>query len=295
MSYERLRIAVTGGSGVVGRSVIRYLAERGHSLINIDQRACPDLPARFVFMDLRKRELLQPVLEQVDVVLHLGEIPHAGRFSDEYTYGHNTTVGATVLTTAADLKLRHVVYTSTCQIYGAWGRPVVPPVRLPVDEDHPPQPANAYSLSKTANEGYCRFVANDKELRVSIFRLPWVIPAGAEARMVRWLMRDSHPIERDGAGTYLHASDIGPAFEAAVLLNREGCHVYNLSAPDAMMRQPVAEQIQRQYPDWPSLPDNWPAHGSILVTDRARQTLGWEAKWTIRTQYEQLTGDPWQD
>jgi NAD(P)-dependent dehydrogenase (short-subunit alcohol dehydrogenase family) len=35
-----MRIAVTGGSGKLGRHVVRRLTEDGHQVLNLDSRAC---------------------------------------------------------------------------------------------------------------------------------------------------------------------------------------------------------------------------------------------------------------
>jgi nucleoside-diphosphate-sugar epimerase len=207
--------------------------------------------------------------------------------------GRVSTGVATVLSTAADLRLRHVVYTSTCQTYGIWGTPAMPPERLPVTEDHPLQPANAYALSKVANESYCQLIARRRGLRVTIFRLPWVLNAGGEQRTIRWLERDGEPGLLEGLGTYVHNSDVAHAYEAAVLRNQDGCHTYNLAAPDVLTRLTVHEQLERYHSDWPKLPPDWPGDRSILVADRARHDLGWEPRWIIREQYEKLMGKPW--
>lgn len=290
MSDAPLRIAVTGGSGGVGRYVVRYLCERGHTVINIDRKAAPDLPARFVYMDVRRRELLQPVLEQVDAVVHLGEIPHAGVLPHDETFAHNVACGSTVLQTAADLKLRHVIYTSTCQVYGPWGGPLVAPVTLPMDEDHPVQPQNTYALSKVANESYCRWVSRDSGLRVSVFRLPWVVRS--EEHTIRWLERDRGQRTHEGFGTYVHGQDVARAFEAALLRNLEGCRTYHLVANDVMTRQPVREMLETTYPDYPKLPADWPPYKAPVTCERARQELGWEPQWSVREEFARRIGRP---
>lgn len=269
--------------------MVRHLCEQGHSVINIDRKNPPGSPARFVYMDIRRRELLQPVLEQVECVIHLGEIPHMGVLPNDETFQHNTAAASTVLQTAADLKLKHVVYTSSCQVYGAWGYPMVPPVRLPVDEDHPLQPQNAYALSKAANESYCRFIARDAGLRVSIFRLPWVLSRGFDERMIRWMDRggSSSP---DGFSTYIHANDVAVAYEAALLRNLEGCRAYHLMACDTIIGRPVRELLE-QAGVTVELPVDWPVNKPPVTTEKARQELGWEPQFSVWAERERRGSD----
>ena len=104
MSVSSLRVVVTGGSGRIGSVLVRRLIEQGHAVTNVDRRPPDGAPAqaKFVFADLRQREILQPIFEQCDVVCHLGEIPNAsGPLPPEQIFAHNTAVGSTVLQTAA--------------------------------------------------------------------------------------------------------------------------------------------------------------------------------------------------
>ena len=137
----KMRIVVTGGSGRIGSTVVQDLVRRGHEVTSVDRhfnaasRCC-----RFVFADLRQRAQVQPLLEQADAVIHLGEMPGIGLGqSPESVYADNTASGALVLQTAADLQLRRCLYVSSCQVYGfAFGMHNYPtqirPLHLPFDE-----------------------------------------------------------------------------------------------------------------------------------------------------------------
>src|SRR4051812_25784697 len=129
-----MRVAVTGGSGRIGSAVGGELLSRGHEVVNLDRRAPaePNASARFVQVDLTRRELVQPALERVEAVCHLGEIPSAhGAVSPEEVYSTNARAGSVVLQTAADLRLTRVISTSSCQVYGMWDTPRVGPKYLP--------------------------------------------------------------------------------------------------------------------------------------------------------------------
>src|SRR5437763_4852204 len=113
MTIPRMRVAVTGGSGRIGGFLVKELVARGHEVISIDRIHPRESPAgvKFVFAQLGSRELVQPALERVDAVCHLGEIPnvHQGR-SLEDVYAENTRAGSVVMQTAADLELARVIY-----------------------------------------------------------------------------------------------------------------------------------------------------------------------------------------
>lgn len=292
-SPEPLRVVVTGGSGRVGSTVIRHLVARGHHVTNVDRRQAREPAAhRFVYADLRRRELVQPVLEQADAVCHLGEIPNAeAPFGADEIFGHNTTVGSIVLQTAADLRLRHVVYTSTCQVYGPWGSPSVPPERLPMDESVSLRPQNVYALSKVANESYARHVGRAHGLSVSIFRLPWVMSEWND-RWFDWFEKQDGPLN-DGLGTYVHAADAAVAYASAVERALPGVDAYHFVADDVMSFVPLRERLEKHHPDVPKLPTDWPSHRAPVVTAKAKEKLGWRPTHSFLDRFAQLRGrDP---
>src|SRR5215467_589790 len=97
---KRLRVAVAGGSGRVGAFVVKELQARGHEVINVDRRYPREPGGQFIYAQLTQREQVQPILEKVDAVAHLGEIPNAaGGASPVDVWAENTRAGAIVLQT----------------------------------------------------------------------------------------------------------------------------------------------------------------------------------------------------
>ncbi len=277
---EKLRVAVTGGAGRIATSVIKDLLARGHDVVALDRRQ-PETPiCKFHFVDLRVREYVQPIFETCNAVIHLGEIPHLDHTrASEATYTDNTTIGATVMQTAVDLKIRRLIYTSSCQVYGTWGYPLVAPAYLPVDENMPLRPQNAYGCSKVANENYARMLADTVEdLSVTVIRMPWVVMEHDLERMRKWLQRDPNgPME--GLGTYVHVTDVTKAYVAAIEKGERGFQAYHLSAANTRLSMGLREWTAKHFPDYPQLPADWPAFKSPLDCTKARQKLGWEATW----------------
>jgi len=280
-----MRVAVTGGSGRIGSAISKALAERGDEVINLDRRSPHEKIGRFVYCDLRHREIVQPVFEQVDAVVLLGEIPNQQNGAPEEVYSTNTAIGSTVLQTAADVGVKQIIYTSSCQAYGQWDWPVAIPPKLPMDETSPLLPQNPYALSKAANEGYARMIAQRfPALSVTIFRLPWVV---FESQHKMWQrFRAGGSTSGEGYGTYVHESDVARAYLAALDQPRPGCEAYHLTGANVFTDMPIRQWIEERCPGFPSLPADWPEYKSPVLLDKAKLHLGWEPSWDLREHME---------
>lgn len=288
---KKLRVAVTGGSGRIGGAVVKELVRRGHKVINLDRRQADKPLAKFVFCDLTKREQVQPVFEQVDAVCHLGEIPGPWNHSPEEVFSTNTRIGSVVMQTAADLKLKRFIYTSTCQVYGPWGDPVIAPKALPVTEAHPLLPQNAYGLSKVANEQFADWLAGKYGLSISIFRFPRVWewhPKSLEDWQGNWPERETGPVEE--LGSYLFAQDAARAYALALEHPRPGCEAYHFAAKESLTFAPIRERLRVHHPNFPALPSNWPKFKCPLVCDKARAHLGWSPQLNLLDLYRKHAG-----
>ena len=275
---------------MIGSFLIRELVARGHEVVNIDRREPAEKNCRFVQGDLAERKLVQPVFEQVEAVCHLGEIPNVrARPSPEEVFAANTRIGSVVMQTAADLRLRRVIYTSSAQVYGMWDGTATTPITLPFDESQPVHPHNGYAMSKVANEGYARMVAEKHGLSVAAFRFPWVVAQEYSDEMAQKLRE--FPPRTDGFATYCHATDVACAFAAAIEIWRHGFEAYHFTASEVMSFYPLAERLKRHHPDFPSLPADWPPFRSPVLTTKAREHFGWSPQWNFLELYRQRHGE----
>jgi len=98
-----VHIAVTGGSGKLGRVVVADLLAHGHTVINLDREPPPAGPnsqpegSRFLRTDLTDHgQVLEALLgvdehhrHGLDAVVHLGAIPAPGMAPDAATFENN--------------------------------------------------------------------------------------------------------------------------------------------------------------------------------------------------------------
>lgn len=265
----------------MGRWVIRCLLDRGHNVVNLDRLPGDDSRAQFVKGDVRQRAIIEPLLRDCDAVCHLAEIPSAGApFTNDEIYWNNTRSASVLMQTAADLRLRHVVYASSCQVYGSWGGNGVAPLRLPIDESCLISPRNVYAVSKVANELFSQNLSERQNLGISIFRCPWVVATEDDERRLARLWIDEGPVGGELA-TFIHGRDLALAFAAALETPRAGCEVYNLSAAEVASIAPLRQRLERHHPDFPPLPLDWPDRKSPIVIEKAEKFLGWRPQWSV--------------
>ena len=288
------RVAVTGGSGNVGRYVVKALVDRGYDVINLDHKQSREPAAKFSYVDLTKRDQVHRALEGVDAVCHLGELAGPRHGAPDHVYVHNAAAGSAVLQSAAELGVKRVVYASSAHVYGCFGGPIIAPVRLPFDETHPLLPQNAYGVSKLANEAYTRFISEQYGVSAAILRLPLTLPWSMDMLTDMhwgWLKASTGPAE--GFGSVLHSEDAARAFVLALENPRDGCEAYHLAAREVISAAPLAERMKVHNPDYPALPEDWPAFKCPLITDKIEEHLGWNPEHNLLDLYREKFGaDP---
>jgi nucleoside-diphosphate-sugar epimerase len=285
-----MKIAVTGGSGKVGKAVLEVLAARGHELLNLDRRPANDRPAKFVYAELARREMVQPALEQVEALIHMGEIANARQsaFTIEEIYARNTAACSMVMQVAADLKLKRALYISTVQVYGYADVGAIPPAMLPIDESHPLRPQNVYGLSKVANEMYCRLLFEKAQLPVSIFRPPWILTQEPGEDWFRWT--DSSTKADESLGVYVRDRDFAELLALAIERPATSCEAYNVSADEVLTGVPVREAAARNYPQLPPLPADWGRFQSPYLAEKAKRDFGWRPAYNFMEDFRKRYG-----
>ena len=168
------RICVTGASGRAGRVTVAELLARGYQVVATD-RVLPstDLGVRPLLADLTDYGQATEVLQGVDAVVHLANIPAPEIHTPAVTFNTNMTMNFNVFLAAAEARLDRVVWASSETTLGLPFQ--VPPRYVPVDEDHYPVPTSTYALSKVASEtvaGADRRMVPDPVHRAALLQHP---------------------------------------------------------------------------------------------------------------------------
>jgi UDP-glucose 4-epimerase len=146
-----MKLLVTGGAGYIGSIVSRQLIEAGHEVVVLDNlerghREAVAPQARLIVGDLRDADAVDAaVSEGFDGVLHFAAFALVGESvtHPELYYRNNVLGTLNLLEAMRDAGVPRLVFSSTCAVYGQ-------PDEVPIREDAPPRPANAYGASKLA-------------------------------------------------------------------------------------------------------------------------------------------------
>lgn len=278
-----MRIAVTGGSGKLGRTVVRELAAAGHDVVNLDRdgRRGPG----FVRVDVSDYgqviDALAGVNDQhdgVEALVHLAAIPAPGLAADVATFHNNMLATFNVFWAARRLGIRRIVYASSETVLGL---PFdTPPPYIPVDEEYPARPESVYSLVKHLEETLAiELVRWDPELSITALRFSNVMDPEDYADFPAF---DTDPRARMwNLWGYIDARDGAQAVQRALATAGPGFDRFIIAAADTVMSRPNTELVAEVFPDVPVHGDLG-VHDTLLSIAKARRVLGFEPRYSWR-------------
>jgi nucleoside-diphosphate-sugar epimerase len=272
-----MRVTITGAAGLLGPGVVGYFVEKGYDVVSTDIKAPAEAvpKARFVPANLGNLGECYGVLEGADAVIHLAAIPRAYWYPNEVTFANNVTASYNILEAAAGRGVRKAVLASSECIYGVvTSKTGLMPRYVPVDEEHPLLPEDAYSLSKICAEATADVFHRRTGMQVVSFRLGNVIN---QAKYLNFpgFIHDSR--QRKGIlWSYIDTRDIASACELAILKDGLGSIKLNLAADDTSMDITTGELLKAEYPGLTDIRCPVDAYHTLLSNRKAKEILGWK-------------------
>ena len=252
-----MKIFVTGGAGYIGSHVVFELCDAGHEVTIFDDLSLGkeeniDKRANFILgSTLEKQQLTKALTDKdFDAVIHLAAWKAAGESMEKpEKYSENNIIGSmNLLNAIVDIGIKNFVFSSTAAVYGI-------PNYLPMDEEHPINPANYYGYTKVFVENNLKWYSQLKGLNYVALRyfnaagydvkgritgkeknpnnlLPIIMETACGIRdKVQVYGNDYDTNDGTGVRDYIHVSDLAVAHVLALkyLLENKKNLIVNLS------------------------------------------------------------------
>ncbi len=314
-----MRVLVTGGAGYIGATTAAALLTAGHDVTVADdlsaghRDAVPD-GARFAELDVTDPAAMSPLVEsgRFDACVHFAALIEAGESmqAPERYFETNTAGSARLLSVLLHHGVERFVLSSTAAVYGE-------PEHIPIREDDPLAPTNAYGESKLLVERMLAWHHRIHGLRTAALRyfnaagsdgqrgerhdpethlIPLVLQVARGERERIAIFGTDYPTP-DGTAVrdYVHVSDLADAHVRAVeQLDDHGTLICNLGNGTGFSVREVVDAARRV--TGLAIPaDDAPRRSGdpaalVASSERARELLGWEP---THTDLDRIVADAW--
>ena len=218
-----MKILVTGGTGFIGKPLVRGLAALGHDVTVFAREDDIDRPdnVKIALGDITKKHTLRKIFPKIDAVYHL-----AACNDEDDPNLTNVNVNGTqkVVEFAKEKKVKQFVFVS----YGG----VLGESRTPVKEHSRYAPKTKFDKSKAAAE---RIVKNSG-LAYTIIRSPTVLGANLKWKQIFDSVKDGNPIVGKGNNKFhvVHVDDMVRILLHVLDNKKAEDHIFNIAAKDVM-------------------------------------------------------------
>lgn len=290
-----MRILFTGGSGKAGEHVVAHLAGLGHHVTNADLVPLGHPDVTDLRVDLtdagqtysamaglaRFSELDLPQEPAYDAVVHFAAVPAILIRPDATTYATNVLSTYNVLEAATRLGVRKVVFASSETTYGiCFAQGERRPRYVPVDEDHPTVPEDAYAMSKVANEVTARSFQARTGADVYGLRINNVIEPHEYAESFPAFLADAS-LRRRNVFAYIDVRDLGQLVERCLEVDGLGYEVFNVANADMSVALTTQEVRDRFYDGVP-VTREMGRDETFYAIEKARGLLGFAPRHSWR-------------
>lgn len=293
------RVVVTGGSGRLGRNLVAGLAAAGREVVSLDRvrTAALDVDGvEQVAIDLTDADATAAALAsaRADALIHLAAIAVPFSAPEDVIMRTNAALAVSVLGGAVDAGMTRIVAASSPTVLGYGNPSGWLPDSLPLDEDSPTRPWNAYALSKLLIEQTVAMLhrRTGDDVRYASFRPCFVIApeewGGAPTQQGHTVAeRLADPaLAAPSLFNYVDARDVASFADRLLeaLPEIPNAEVFFVGADDALAEAPLADLLPRFVPGSDDLASGLTGTAPAFSSAKAARVLGWRPSRRWRTE-----------
>jgi len=269
-------IAVTGGSGKLGRQVVSELIEHGCKVTVVDSRPPEGLSCVFVNAQLTDAGEAYGALKGTDAVIHLAAIPGLTTYTHSRIFTNNVLSTYNVLEAAEALGMKRAVIGSSESSYGFyWAKHPFVPHYLPVDEKHPQLPQETYGMSKVLNEMTAAMFYRSSGMQIVPLRFSTIISEREWPHIVRQLLADAAKFKRN-LYSHVDVRDAAAACRLALETDIPEALPMNITSSTTLSDVDTPELIARYFPSVTDIREDLSGHRALVSNRLANEVLGWK-------------------
>lgn len=271
-----MKIALTGGSGGIGRAVADLALAKGHRVVSLD-RVVPAEPVDhaglgYVRADVTDYDALLAAFAGCDALIHLAAIPHPRNDPDHVVHNTNVVGSYNALRAAVETGVMRICQASSVNAIGQAYSRAPRYDYFPIDEDHPNYAEDPYGLSKWICEQQAdAFARRHEGISIASLRFHWVLPS-REVAAERY-SREDWQVQKH-LWAYTRRDATAEACLRAVEADLGGHEVFYIVAPDTASEMPSRELALQHFPGVPIRGD-LPGRSSFMTSAKAQRLLGW--------------------
>lgn len=278
-----MKLLITGGGGRLGRWVVEELRNDYEVVVAGLEEAPPDAVSpgvRYEQADLTDAQAVARVADGAEAIVHLAAFPSPIGREPENVFANNMLSTFNVVEAAIRQGARKIIYSSSGSALGfAFRFRDMVPDYMPMDEEHPLRPQDAYGLSKWLGEEVLEAATRRTGIRTIVLRPTNVFgPEDYAERVPRML--------ENGGGTlsYVDARDVARAVRAALDDTEIEHDRFFITADDALSREPLAVAFPRHFPGSEAVSAGLTGTEGPISSAKAKRVLGYHPQHSWRTE-----------
>jgi UDP-glucose 4-epimerase len=317
-----MSVLVTGGAGYIGSHAVYQLVDQGFEVVIVDNlltghEKAVHPKAKFYKGDLRDRSFLHSVFEaeKIEGVIHFAASSLVGESMEKpLKYFDNNVYGTQVLLEVMnEFGVKNIVFSSTAATYGEQKV-------MPITEDMPTLPTNAYGETKLTMEKMMRWCESAHDLKYVSLRyfnvagarstgeigedhnpethlIPLILQVPLGQREFISIFGDDYDTE-DGTciRDYIHVEDLIDAHILALryLQNNGESNIINLGSGQGFSVKEMIAAARKvtghEIPEKVVPRRSGDPSSLIASSDKAKKVLGWNPQ---RTTITKIFEDAW--